>query len=295
MPSVRIIGAGRAGGALAIALRRVGWQVAGVLGRADDPRDAAGDVDLLVVATPDAAIAEVASRVAPDPTTVVAHLAGSLGLDVLAPHPRRAAVHPLVALPTPALGADRLGAGAWFAVAGDDLAARLVGDLGGRWFPVADEDRAVYHAAACVASNHLVALLGQVGRLAATVGVPFEAYLDLVRATVDNVAALGPASALTGPAARGDTVTIERHRAALSPDERDLYDALVAEARRLAQSERDQREPDQREPDGPGQDGPSPAGSGLDRAERDQHEPDQREPDQREPDGPGQSGPGGDG
>ena len=47
--------------------------------------------------------------------------------------------------------------------------------------------------------------------------MPLEAYLDLVRATVDNVAELGPAAALTGPAARGDWATIERHLAALDP------------------------------------------------------------------------------
>ena len=56
-----------------------------------------------------------------------------------------------------------------------------------------DADRARYHAAACVASNHLVALLGQVERLAADAGVPLEAFLPLVRATLDNVDELGPA------------------------------------------------------------------------------------------------------
>jgi predicted short-subunit dehydrogenase-like oxidoreductase (DUF2520 family) len=93
---------------------------------------------------------------------------------------------------------------------------------------VADGDRAAYHAAACVASNHLVALLGSAERIAATAGVPLAAYLDLVRATVENVAELGPEAALTGPAARGDWATIERHRAVLPPRERDAYEALLA-------------------------------------------------------------------
>ncbi len=182
---------------------------------------------------PDGSIAEVAAGVRPVETTVVAHLAGSLGLDVLAPHRRRAGVHPLVALPNAEVGARRLTGGAWFAVAGDPLVQRVVEDLGGRWFTVADEDRAAYHAAAVIASNHLVALLGQAERVAEQAGVPFEAYLDLVRATVDNVAELGPAGALTGPAARGDDVTIQRHLEALPEDEREAYETLVRLARRL--------------------------------------------------------------
>jgi predicted short-subunit dehydrogenase-like oxidoreductase (DUF2520 family) len=85
-----------------------------------------------------------------------------------------------------------------------------------------------------VASNHLVALLGQVERLAADAGVPFDAFLPLVRATLDNVDELGPARALTGPVARGDRGTIARHLDALDEDEVDAYLALAREAARLA-------------------------------------------------------------
>jgi predicted short-subunit dehydrogenase-like oxidoreductase (DUF2520 family) len=185
-----------------------------------------------VIATPDAAVAAVARAVDPVPGTVVAHLAGSLGLDVLDPHARRASVHPLVALPDADVGSERLH-GAWFAVAGDPFVRSVVDAVGGQWFTVADEDRAAYHAAACIASNHLVAVLGQAERVGAAAGVPREAFLDLVRATVENVATLGPSRALTGPAARGDDETLERHRAALDPSELAAYDALVALARRL--------------------------------------------------------------
>jgi len=230
--TLRVVGPGRAGGSLAGALGAAGWRVERPVRRGDDLAGAAAGVDLLVIATPDAAIAEVAAAVAPG-DAVVAHLAGSLGLDVLAPHERRAAVHPLVSLPNVDVGAERLRDGAWFAVAGEPIASEVVADLGGHAFAVADADRAAYHAAACIASNHLVALLGQVERVAATAGVPLEAYLDLVRGTVDNVAALGPAAALTGPAARGDWATIDRHLAALDPSERPAYEALMRAARRL--------------------------------------------------------------
>jgi predicted short-subunit dehydrogenase-like oxidoreductase (DUF2520 family) len=236
--SLRVVGPGRAGSALAAALAAAGWQVLDPVRHGGDVSDAADGVDLLVIATPDAAVAPVAAAVDPVPTTVVAHLAGSLGLDVLAGHPQRAALHPLVSLPDAEVGARRLAAGAWFAVAGDPpdalaLVEQVVADLGGRSFTVADADRARYHAAAAIASNHLVALLGQVQRVAAGAGVPLEAYLDLVRATLDNVAEMGPHAALTGPVARGDWDTVERHRAALPADELVAYDAMVAAARRL--------------------------------------------------------------
>lgn len=222
---------------MAAALAQVGWQVRAVLGRSAAPAEiaaASADVDLVLIATPDAAVAAVAAEVEPATTAAVAHLAGSLGLDAVAPHPRRAALHPLVALPDAVVGARRLVAGCWFAVAGDPMVREVVADLGGRAFEVADRDRAAYHAAAVVASNHLVALLGQAERIGAQAGVPLAAFLDLVRATVDNVEELGPAAALTGPAARGDEATIRRHLDAIAPAERALYEALAEEARRLA-------------------------------------------------------------
>src|SRR5262245_61066920 len=115
MPTLRVIGKGRAGSSLGRALASRGWDVRDALARGDDPRPALHGVDLLVIATPDSAIGAVAARVEPDAHGVIAHLAGSQGLDVLAPHARRASLHPLVALPDAALGAERLLSGGWFA------------------------------------------------------------------------------------------------------------------------------------------------------------------------------------
>jgi predicted short-subunit dehydrogenase-like oxidoreductase (DUF2520 family) len=95
-------------------------------------------------------------------------------------------------------------------------------------------DRARYHAAAVIASNHMVALMGQVERMAAELGVPSEAFLDLAAASLENVAALGPTAALTGPVARGDWDTVRHHLGVLHPAERPAYLALAAEAARLA-------------------------------------------------------------
>lgn len=236
MQSIRIIGPGRAGTSLAAALSAHGWDVVGFLGRSDDLSHGALGVDVLIIAVPDDAIALVAAAVAPRSETTVVHLSGSLGLDVLAPHPRRGALHPLVPLPNAAVGATRLASGVTFAVAGDPVTRALALSLGGRVVEVADADRAAYHAAACIAANHVVALLGQVERVAATAGLDLEAFLPLTRAAVDDVAALGPRQALTGPAVRGDWDTLSRHLDALPARERAGYQAGAALATQLAES-----------------------------------------------------------
>lgn len=234
MYAVRIIGRGRAGLSMRGALARAGWAVEAVAGRGDHLEAAAEGVDVVVVATPDGTVGEVARAIRPVPSTVLVHLSGSQGLDALAPHPRRGAVHPLVPLPTPEIGIERLRGGGTFAVAGDQVAWALVGALGGRAVEVADVDRARYHAAACIAANHVVALLGQVERVAGEVGLDLDAFLGLARAAVDDVARLGPERALTGPAARGDWSTLDGHLNALPPAERDAYSAGVSLALRLA-------------------------------------------------------------
>ena len=232
--AVRVIGPGRAGSSLARGLDKAGWRVVDLLGRDDEAAfaGAAADVDLLVIATPDGAVASVAAAVDPVASCVVAHLAGALTTDVLAPHARRASIHPLRSLPTRTSDL----AGAWFAVAGDVLAWEVVADLEGRVVEVDEAARTAYHAAAVVASNHLVALLGSVERIAAEAGVPLAAFLDLVRGTVDNVELLGPGAALTGPVARGDWATVARHRDAIPEDELLTYDALTAAALLLVRS-----------------------------------------------------------
>jgi predicted short-subunit dehydrogenase-like oxidoreductase (DUF2520 family) len=195
---------------------------------------------LVLVATPDRAIEQVLLTAEPaiEPGALVVHLAGSRGLDVFAPLLERrtglrvGALHPLQSFPSATAGLERL-QGAWAAVAGDRAVADIARSLGLRPFELADSDRGRYHAAAVIASNHLVALLGQVERLATTFSVPFEAFAPLVRASVQNAFALGPADALTGPVARGDLATVEQHLRDLDPGERDAYRALAREAARL--------------------------------------------------------------
>ena len=237
MSSIRIVGAGRAGGSFAAALREVGHVVDGPLDRDAPLGAAASGVELLILAVPDDEIDQVAAAVDPDEGCVVCHLSGSLGVDVLAPHTRRGSMHPLVPLPNAEIGRARLRDGVTIAVAGDPLVASVAASLGARLVEVADGDRARYHAAASIAANHVVALLGQVERIAARVGLPVEAFLGLTRAAVEDVERLGPRAALTGPAARGDWATIARHLEALDPAERAANGAGVALALELSDAQ----------------------------------------------------------
>jgi predicted short-subunit dehydrogenase-like oxidoreductase (DUF2520 family) len=242
-----LIGPGRAGGAVATALAATGWRVVGVAGRDPDaprvrrtatrfaaraaaPADVVPDADLVVVATPDGEIDRVARTIARavGPDALVVHLSGARGLDALdAIGGRTGALHPLQSLPDPVTGAARL-AGSYAAIAGDAQVGRIARDLGMIPFQVADVDRGGYHAAACIAGNHLVALLAQVE---ACTDVPVAAFLPLMRATLDSVADLGTRAALTGPVARGDVATVRAHLAAIPDAEREAY---VAMARRTA-------------------------------------------------------------
>ncbi|HEY8216555.1 MAG TPA: DUF2520 domain-containing protein [Acidimicrobiia bacterium] len=253
-----LVGAGRAGTAVAIALHAAGWSVPRVAGRDPsspavtsaaarfgaepvDVAEAGRSAALVLVATPDAAIRDTARVVAGSLETgaLVVHLSGALGLDALdAVSAARAdvsvgALHPLQTLPSPEVGAARL-AGAWAAIAGPPAVRALAEELRMTPFEVADRDRAAYHAAATVASNHLTALLGQVERIASSAAVPLAAFEPLVQATVDNCFALGPAQALTGPVSRGEIDTLRRHLDAVATDEQHAYRALAAAAARLA-------------------------------------------------------------
>ncbi len=235
--TVRIIGPGRVGRSFERALLdhagASGWTVLPLLGRGDDLTDAARGADLVLVTTPDDAIRRTAAQIRPNPSCVIAHSSGTHTLDALEGHPRRASVHPLASIPDATVGARRLVERCAFAVDGDPIVGELVAALDGRPFHVPAERRVSYHAAATIAANHLVALLGQVERVARSAGVPLEAYLDLASQTLDNVRSLGPAAALTGPVARGDWATVARHLAALEPAEQTAYRAMADQAARL--------------------------------------------------------------
>jgi predicted short-subunit dehydrogenase-like oxidoreductase (DUF2520 family) len=232
---VAIVGRGRLGNALAIALRKAGLIVDGPLGRGAAPTDA----EAVLLCVPDAEIAAAGSLIGPGGP--VGHCSGATGLEPLAPH-EAFSLHPLMTVTTEAPAARLRGAGA--AVAGStpaalELAIALARALGMRPVQVAQADRAAYHAAASIASNFLITLEAAAERLALSAGVDRELLVPLVRATVENWARLGPERALTGPVARGDQQTVARQRAAVyerAPELVALFDALVDATQNLVQS-----------------------------------------------------------
>ena len=131
-------------------------------------------------------------------------------------------------------GVHRLISGGWFAVAGDEMMFDIGAAFHGQLVEIDDQFRPLYHAAATIAANHLVALMGQVQRIAELIDMPMGAYLDLAEGSLENVRSLGSRGALTGPAARGDNATIARHIAALPDSERETYHAMRRESERLA-------------------------------------------------------------
>ena len=222
------------GRALASALPAAGIPVHGPLGRGERCR--ADAIALLCV--PDREIAAAASVIAAG--CLVGHCSGAATLEPLRPH-EAFSLHPLM---TVAAGRPAAFAGAGCAIAGSTdralgVARGLASALRMHAVVVADADRALYHAAASMASNYLVTLESAAEQLAARAGVPRELLVPLVRTALENWAA-GGAGALTGPIARGDLDTVSRQRAAVAaraPELLPLWDAFVERTAALIQSD----------------------------------------------------------
>lgn len=227
---IGIIGLGRLGGSLQRALS----EVAGVTVRTGPAAERAG---LVLLCVPDDAIAEVAAKLEPVPGAVVAHCSGVLPAAVLDVAPAAAAsFHPLQTFPDAETGASRFLDCPVF-IEGDPAALERLESLAERLGAVPHRLSAAakvrYHAAAVMACNHVCALLDAAFEVAGEAGVADPTvYLPLVRATLENVERLGPAGALTGPVARGDTQTVAHHLQALSANAelRELYRILSMRA-----------------------------------------------------------------
>jgi predicted short-subunit dehydrogenase-like oxidoreductase (DUF2520 family) len=162
------------------------------------------------------------------------HCSGALSVEVLAPLHARGyrvgSIHPLQALAHPITGAERL-RGSWYAISGEPealgVARRLVAELEGETLSIPVSRRPLYHAAAVVASNYLPVLTALAARLLVLAGAEEDeavpALIPLMRGTIENMAEMGLASALTGPVARGDVETIRLHLKSLPEREARLY------------------------------------------------------------------------
>jgi predicted short-subunit dehydrogenase-like oxidoreductase (DUF2520 family) len=258
--TVAILGAGKVGCAVGDALRGAGLPVVAVTTRhaqtaADaaertgaragtDNATAAAAADIVLLTTNDDAIAPVCSEVAAAgafrPGQLVVHMSGALPLSILQPAASAGALvgcaHPLQSFATHEQAARDI-SGAVFGVTSGPGAAEqleaLVNALGGHSVTVPEDKKTLYHVAAVVASNYLVAVEDLAQQLLLEVGLDEPsaamALQPLTSVTLGNLSELGTTNALTGPIARGDTDTVRRHLETLDSlpaDWLQLYKAL---------------------------------------------------------------------
>ena len=264
--AIGLIGPGRAGVGLALALARAGYSVylhgrnkksvpaplTLTIGDGAKPPPWIGETDVVILTVRDDAITPLATSLAKSRAIserhVVLHLSGVQGQEALGPLvTSRAALgslHPLQTIVEPELTPGRL-KGAWAAVEGMPRAVeageRIAQDLGMRPFRIATKSKAIYHAGAVFASNYLVVVEAIAQRLLRHAGLSdadaWAALRPLVEGTFENLTRHEPREALTGPVMRGDTATIVRHLESLAVDDAKLYRALGRAALELAQKQ----------------------------------------------------------
>jgi predicted short-subunit dehydrogenase-like oxidoreductase (DUF2520 family) len=251
-PRVSIIGAGRLGTALGVALLQRGYSIESLVARrAQKARQAAvrldakpqvlaakqltslRPADVFLITVPDDQIAGVASQLtALEFEATALHTSGALSSEVLAPLHKRGwhtgSIHPLVSVSDTDATLD----GAFWSVEGDAAALRIgkaiVRDLGGQSFSIHSEHKPLYHAAAVMVSGNVVAQFDVALEMLMRCGLNRKTarsiLLPLIASTVRSLQTKDPAQALTGTFSRGDVETVKRHLAALKQSE--LVDAL---------------------------------------------------------------------
>jgi predicted short-subunit dehydrogenase-like oxidoreductase (DUF2520 family) len=259
--SVGVVGAGRVGAVLAAKLRAAGHPVVGVSGTSDasrlriqtllpgveivTPAQVVATADIVILAVPDDALAEVAHSLAQHARAgqTVLHTSGRHGLAVLEPlaaaGARTIAFHPAMSFTGTEVDLDRTCAFGLTALPEDrEIAEALVAQLGGTPEWIDESDRTAYHAALSHGANHLNTLVAQAMDILRTAGVsdPSAVLRPLLTAGLENALAYGDA-ALTGPVARGDVNTIRAHAETLGEalaEQPEILDSYVALARATA-------------------------------------------------------------
>jgi predicted short-subunit dehydrogenase-like oxidoreductase (DUF2520 family) len=255
-----LVGAGRVGTAVASLLRSAGHKVSGVASKTpasvtravevlDAPEmdlDPAGwpDADVVLIGAGEEAIEDLASRAASRLSgRVVVHFAGSLGVAPL----RRAvdagaigcALHPVQACPDVATAINRLPGSAWGVTCSRPDAERwacnlITSDLDGDPRIVAENHRAVWHAASVITSNGIAALLSNSEALLDEIGIaaPVDVVGPLATGTVANARQGGGGGpTLTGPVVRGEVATVRRHLQAVERQAPSMLDGYVSVTR----------------------------------------------------------------
>ena len=253
MIKLGFIGAGTAGTALSLKLSDAGYPVVAVSSRSQTSarklsqaidgcvpvgsnQEVADAAELVFITTPDDAIASVASQVRWHKGQSIAHCSGTDSTDILEPARKAGAYvgvfHPLQTFADVTQAIENI-PGSTFALEAEEPLLKTLKDMAeavkGRWIELKASDKVLYHAAAVIACNYLVTLVKSAADLWQSFGVPrhqaIQALLPLIRGTIHNIDTVGIPGCLTGPIARGDTGTIEKHLNALRKTAPDLLSA----------------------------------------------------------------------
>jgi predicted short-subunit dehydrogenase-like oxidoreductase (DUF2520 family) len=263
-----IIGTGMVGTAIGFLLRKAGYKITSISDKSPaalkkakayigaepfrDPQEAIQKADCILITTPDDAISSACGEIALCPSIknkFVFHMSGAGDLDILGAAKKAgaavASIHPLQSFSSIDQAIKNI-PGSYFAITSDKKsqapARNIVLNLGGIPFFISSNQKPLYHAAACIASNYLVALMNTVESIYQAIGLnekdAKKAYLPLVYGSLRNIENSGSIPSLTGPIARGDSGTIKKHISAINknlPQYSSLYSSLGLIAVKVAQ------------------------------------------------------------
>jgi predicted short-subunit dehydrogenase-like oxidoreductase (DUF2520 family) len=254
-----IIGTGMVGTAIGFLLKKAGYKVVSICDKSStalkralpftggkfflNAQDAAQQADCILLTTPDDAIFSACQEIALSPFLegkFVFHMSGAGDLNILEPANKAgafiASVHPLQSFSSVDQAIKNI-PGSYFAVTADkkalSMAKSIVHILKGIPIIISPEQKPLYHAAACFASNYLVSLLNVVESIYKSIGIKEKdakkAYLPLVYGSLKNIEKSGSVLSLTGPIARGDFGTVKKHLTEINkklPQYSSLYSSL---------------------------------------------------------------------
>lgn len=248
--NVSVIGVGKMGGALALALSNKGYKIRQLVARNSthavkiarliktNPQIINSnqlekvDGDVVIIAVQDSEIAEVSEQLAEklDHLPYVFHTSGAISSKILFRLSDEgcevASLHPLVSISDSVVGAKKF-KDSYFCLEGDidavSVGKQIVEDLKGKSFSIRPKDKTLYHAAAVTVCGHFVALISSAIEMLEDCGLEKETakeiLMPLIKSTVSNLENQTPAQALTGTFARADVETMRNHLEVLRENE----------------------------------------------------------------------------
>ncbi len=244
METFAIIGLGKVGSSIGCLLKQAGYNIVAVVDQSEEtlrknivytggkpfsnPSEIDVDAACFIITTGDDQIQKACEELSPrlKADSVVIHMSGAGGLDLLQPARRAGAktgsIHPLQTFSDIETAIGSLAGTVYGITVDPDLenwANRLVRAIGGVPFFVDNRDRALYHAAACIVSNYFVSLMYMAEEIYRILGLDAKearrAFWPLLMGTLHNIEQKGSVPSLTGPIARGDLGTLEKHLEAI--------------------------------------------------------------------------------